>query len=113
MDEGITKDDAEMKSIRQIRVRLSDQESETKDTFMRYWVIQSNLGQLRIGPVMGHSAKVFVDTGAYCNTISRKFYKILVAQGLQCAYHPGPIKGININSVGGQVLHVTSDRDIV
>ena len=31
MDEGITNDDAETKSIRQIRVQFSDLESETKN----------------------------------------------------------------------------------
>ena len=30
--------------------------------------------------------KVFVDTGANCNTISRIFYEILVAQGLKCVF---------------------------
>ena len=36
---GITKDDAETKSIRKTRVRYSDLESETKDPYIRFWVI--------------------------------------------------------------------------
>ena len=43
MDEGISKDDDETKSIRKIRVRFSNLKSETKDPFMRFWVILSNL----------------------------------------------------------------------
>ena len=110
MEQGITQDDAEKKSIRQIRVRFSDLESETKDPFMRFWVILSNLGQERIGVQNeGHPARVFVDTGANCNTISRKFYKTLVSQGLECVFHAGPPKGFTINLVGKQVLQVTGD----
>jgi hypothetical protein len=45
----------------------------------------------------GHPVRVFVDTGAYCNTISRKFYETLVSQGLECVFHPGPTEGFNIN----------------
>jgi len=114
MDEGITNDDTDTKSISQIRVQFFDLEMETKDPFMRYWVILSNLGQLRVRPVNeGHLANVFVDTGADCNTISRKFYEILVVQGLKCAFYPGPTKGLNINLVDGKVLNATGDRVIV
>ena len=71
MDEGIFKDDDETKSIRKIRVRFSSLKSETKDPFMRFWVILSNLRQERVGVENeGHPVKVFVDTGANCNTIS-------------------------------------------
>ena len=49
MEQGITQDDVKKKSIRQIRVRFSDLESDTKDPFMRFWVILSNLGHDRIG----------------------------------------------------------------
>jgi len=54
--------------------------------------------------------KIFVDTGANCNTISRKFYLTLLDQGLKCALIPGPSEGLSINLVGGQTLHVTGDR---
>ena len=46
-------------------------------------------------------------------TPSRKFYKLLVAQGLKSVLLPGPTKGFNINLVGKQVLHVTVDQVIV
>ena len=61
----------------------------------------------------GHPLRLFVDTGANCNTISWKFYETLVAQGLECVFHPGPTEGFNINLVCKQVLHVTGDRFIV
>ena len=44
MDEGITKNEAKTKSIRPIGVQFSNLEMKTKDPFMRYWVILSNLG---------------------------------------------------------------------
>ena len=54
---------------------------------MRFWVILSNLGQERVGAENeGHPVRVFVDTCANCNTMSRKFYETLVAQGLECVF---------------------------
>ena len=74
---------------------------------MRFWVILSNLGQESIcAENEGHPVRVFVDTGANCNTISRKFYETLVSQGLECVFHPDPTKGFNINLVGKQVLQL-------
>jgi len=55
----------------------------------------------------GASGKVFDDTCANCNTISRKCFKIVVSQGLKCAFYPEPSRGININLAGGQVLNVS------
>jgi hypothetical protein len=70
---------------------------------MRYLNILSNLGHERIGVENeGHPVRVFVDTGANCNTISRKFYETLVSQGLGCVFHLGPPKGFNINLVLGE-----------
>ena len=85
MDGSRVKEDGEAKSIRQIgRIRYSDLNAEREDPFLRYWIIFSNLGQLRIGAHNeGHLAKIFVDTGANCNTIRRKFYRTLV---VNCAY---------------------------
>ena len=74
------------------KVRQVD-DSEREDPFIRYWFILSDLGQLRIGPHNeGHLAKIFVDTGANCNTISRKFYSTLLDQGLKCSLIQGPLK---------------------
>jgi len=102
------------KSIRQIRIRYPDLNAEREDPFMRYWIILSDRGQLRIGPHNeGRLAKIFVDTGADCNTISRKFYFTLLDQGLKCALILGPSEGLSINLVGGQTLHVTGDRVLI
>ena len=37
----------------------------------------------------------------------------MVSQGLKCAFYPGPSKGVKINLVGGQVLNVSGDRNLV
>ena len=58
----------------------------------------------------GHLARIFIDTGANCNTITRKFYSIFLDQGLQCAFYPGPFGVIEINLVGGQRLGVSGDK---
>ena len=43
---------------------------------MQYLVILSNLGQARVGPENdGHLVKVFVDTGANCDTSRENFMK--------------------------------------
>ena len=77
---------------------------------MRNRIILKNLGQMRLGSDFeGHLAKIFIDTGANCNTITIKFYSTLVDQGLKCFY-PGPSGGIEINSVGGQRLGVSGDK---
>ena len=78
---------------------------------MRHWIIFSNLSQIRFGSDNeGHLAQIFVDTGANCNTISRKFYSTLLDQGLKCAFYPGPPGGIDINFVGGRRLEVSGDK---
>ena len=73
---------------------------------MRHWIILSNLGQIRLGSDNeGHLASgIFIDTGVNCNTITRKFYSILLDQGLKCAIYPGPPGGIDINLVVGRPL---------
>jgi len=52
-------------------------------------------------------ARIFIDTGANCNKITRQFYSTLVGQGLKCAFYPGPSGGIEINLV---VLGVSGDK---
>ena len=92
MEEEDVKKDPEKKSILQIRVQFSVLEKDTKDPFMRYWTILSNLEQARIGPEYeGHLAKVFVDIDTKCNTIWRKFYEVLVSQGLKCVFTLGQV----------------------
>ena len=80
---------------------------EREYPIMRYWIILSNLVQVRIGAHNEDISKIFVNTGANCNTISRKFYLTLVDRGLKCALIPGPSVGLLINLVGGQTLNVT------
>jgi len=98
-------------TLSQIRILYSDIEDKRADPFMRHWIILSNLGQIRLGSDnLCHLARIFVDTGAKCNTISRKFYSTLLDQGLKCAFYPGPPGGIDINLVGGQRLGVSGDK---
>ena len=97
--------------MRQIRVSFSDIEDTRPNAFMRHLIILSNLGRIRIGlNNEGHLARIFVDTGANCNTI-RKFYLTLQdGQGLKRTFYPGPPRGIDMNLVGGQRLNVSGDK---
>ena len=52
----------------------------------------------------------FLRAQANCNTISRKFYRTLLDQGLKCTFYRGPSKDIETNLVGGQRLHVLSNK---
>ena len=107
------KSDPEAKSVRQIRICYSDIEKQNADAFMRHWILLKNLGQIRLGSNFeGHLAKIFIDTGENCNTITRKFYSTLVDQGLKCAFYPGPSGGIEINLVVGQCLGVSGYKTI-
>jgi len=107
------KSDSEAESAHQIRIRYSDIEEQSSDPFMRHWIIFKNLGQIRLGSdYEGHLARIFIDTGANYNTITRKFYSILLDQGLKRAFYPGPPGGIEINLVGGQRLRVSGDKTI-
>ena len=54
-----------------------------------------------------------MDTGANCNTISRKIYRTVVDQGLKCVLILGPSEGLSINLVGGQTLDITGDRVLI
>ena len=68
VDDSRVKEEVEAKAIRQICIRYLDLNAERKDRFMRYWIILSNLGQVRIGAHNeGHLAKIFVDKRANCN----------------------------------------------
>ena len=107
IDDSGPEQESEAKSVRQIRIRYSDIEGKLSDPFMRHWIILSSLGQIRLSSDNeGHSATIFVDTGANCNTISRTFFSMLLDQDLKCAFYPGPPGGIDINLVGGQRLGV-------
>ena len=72
--------------------------------------IQPSLNQNMLGQREGHLAQIFVDTGANCNIISRKFYSTLQDQGLKCHLYPDPPECTDINLVGGQRLKVSGDK---
>ena len=75
---------------------------------MRHWIILSNLGQIRLGSDNErHLARIFVDNGANCYTISRKFYSKLLDQGLKYLLSWSSWRYINL--VGGQRLGVSGD----
>ena len=57
-------------------------------------------------PHPGNLSHVFVDMGAKCNTISRKY---LVARVLVAEFIKEPKVGIRINLVGGQNLMISGD----
>ena len=91
MDDGITRMKPRQSLFVKFEFAFSDLELDTKVPFVRYWVILSNLGHLRIIPHNeGHLVKVFVHNDAHCKTISRNF-------------NPDPSEGININLVGRQI----------
>ena len=97
--------------VRQIRIRNSDIEDKRADPFMRHWIILSNLSQIKLGlDYEGHLARIFVYTGANCNTICRKFYSTLLGQRLKYAFYPGPPGGIDINLFGVKRLGVSGDK---
>jgi len=78
---------------------------------MRHLSILSNLGEIRLGSDNeGHLARIFIDIGANCNTITRKFYSTLLDQGLKCAFYPGPPGGIDVDLVGSHRLGVSGDK---
>ena len=63
----------EPKSIRQIRIRFSDLTMEEKDPFIRYWIkVYGNRGLGNGIDAEGKDVRVFVDTGANVNTMSRR-----------------------------------------
>jgi hypothetical protein len=75
-------DKKDEKSIRQIRIRHSDLNRDDPDPFLRYWIKLYDLaGPVRDALHPGYLAHVFVDTGANCNTISRRFFNDLISRG--------------------------------
>ena len=63
----------EPKSIRQIRIRFSNLTAEENDPFIRYWIkVNGNRGLGHGVDADGKDVRVFVDTGANVNTMSRR-----------------------------------------
>ena len=104
-------DKKDEKSIRQIRIRHSDLNRDDPDPFLRYWIkIYDLAGPVRDTLHPGYLTHVFVDTGANCNTISRRFFDDLVGRGLVSEFIKGPNEGVRINLVGGQSLVISGDK---
>jgi hypothetical protein len=98
-------------SIRKIRIRYSDISGEHSDGFLRYWINVYHLGDPTKSPTNeGFMARIFVDTGASCNTINRSFYLQLLNHGITMELIYGPMEGIKVELVGGQTLLVTGDK---
>ena len=63
------------------------------DSFLQYWIKLYNLvGSVRDELHPGNLARVFVDTGANCNIISRRFFRGLVAEFIK-----GPEAGVSLD----------------
>jgi hypothetical protein len=81
-------------TLRHIRIRYSDDQ----DGFLRYWILFLNIGEPGQGPTNEwHVARIFVDTGANCNTIDRSFYNNLLELGLQMEFISGPEEEMRAN----------------
>ena len=102
-------DKKDEKSIRRIRIRHSDLNRSDPDPFLRYWT-SCTIWPVRDELHPGYLAHMFVDTGANCNTISRRFFDDLVARGLVAEFIKGPKAGVRINLVGGQNLVISGDK---
>ena len=53
---------------------------------------------------------MFLETGANCNTISRRFFDQLIARGLVSEFIKGSEMGVRINLVGGQNLMISGNK---
>jgi hypothetical protein len=101
----------EPKSIRQIRIRFSDLTMEDNDPFIRYWIkVYGNQGLGNGADAEGKDVRVFVDTGANVNTMSRRQFMAFFDWNMDFEYIEGPFGGLEVKLVGGQTLHVAGDR---
>ena len=101
----------EPKSIRQIRIRFFDLTMEEKDPFIRYWI--KLYGKRGLGNGVddeGKDVRVFVDTGANVNTMSRSQLVAFLDANVDFDYIEDPFGGLEVKLVGGQTLHVAGDR---
>jgi hypothetical protein len=58
----------------------------------------------------GHAARIFVDTGANVNTISRNFHQQLVDSRLNQKFTPGPDGGLSVTLAGDNRMTVSGDK---
>jgi hypothetical protein len=98
-------------TLRQLRIRYSDLNSSEEDSFIRHWILVLDLDEERMGWTDdGNLVRVFVDTGANINTISRRYLDQLRDLNVKLEMIPGPIDGITIQLVGGRTLQVSGDK---
>ena len=85
----------EPKLIRQIRIRFSDLTMEEKDPFIRYWTnVYGNRGLGNGVDAKGKDVRVFVDTGANVNTMSRSQLIAFLDANMDFKYVEGPFGGL-------------------
>ena len=85
----------ELKSIRQIRIRFSDLIMEEKDPVIRYWTkVYGNRGLGNGVDVEGKDVRVFVDTGANVNTMSRSQLVAFLDSNVDFEFSEGPFGGV-------------------
>jgi hypothetical protein len=90
---------------------LSDLKEDSSDAFIRHWVQFFNRnGEPRTMDNESQPVRIFVDTGANVNTISRMFMRVLENSELQMRFIKGPKEGLTVNLAGGQILNLTRDK---
>jgi hypothetical protein len=84
---------------------------EENDPFIRYWIkVYGNRGLGNGVDAEGKDVRVFVDTGANVNTMSRSQIVAFLDANVDFDYLEGPFGGWEVKLVGGQTLHVAGDR---
>jgi hypothetical protein len=85
------------KVIRQINFKSSDLQDKSKDDFIRHWIQVLNLGDLSNRATQeGHLVRIFVDTRANVNTISRGYLSLLREDNVEMENVKGPRRGTSI-----------------
>ena len=98
----------ESKSVHRILIRLSDLTADDNDPFIRYWIkVYGNQKSEDGRESERKDVRVFVDTGANVNTMSRRQFVAFLDSNLDLE---GPFGGLEVKLVGGQTLHVAGDK---
>jgi len=88
-----------VEEIRLIRIRFSDLTMEENDPFIRYWI--NFYGNRRLGngvDAEGKDVRVFVDTGANVNTMSRSQLVVFLDANVDFDNVEGPFGGLEKSS---------------
>ena len=79
---------------------------------IRYWIkVHGNRGLGNGVDAEGKDVRVFVDTEANVNTMSRSQRIAFLDANVGFDYVEGPFGGLEVQLVGGQTLHVIGDKD--